>query len=87
MNVLEQDGYVYPGKRFTQTGLMSGVGQGMTLRDYFAGQALPAVISACQHDTLVKGEIPEEVFARIAFEVADAMIKARDTATKEQAND
>jgi hypothetical protein len=60
---------------------------GMTLRDYFAGQALPAVISVCQHDTLVEGETAQEAFARKSFEVADAMIKARDTATKDQTND
>jgi hypothetical protein len=53
---------------------------GMTLRDYFAGQALTAVISVCQHDTRVEGETTREAFARKSFEVADAMIKARDAA-------
>ena len=49
---------------------------GMTLRDYFAAKALPGVISAvmvheCHNWT-------SSAFAREAYELADAMLKARD---------
>lgn len=51
---------------------------GMTLRDYFAAEALPTVIS----DWLQTGDIfPDveiaEVIARDCYIVADAMLKAR----------
>lgn len=46
-------------------------GPGMTLRDYFAGQALTAI---AHFDT--SGDFSREV-ARRAYQYADAMIKAR----------
>jgi len=51
---------------------------GMTLRDYFAGQAVGEVISFCANDTRIKGESAPEAFARKAYEIADAMIAARE---------
>lgn len=50
---------------------------GMTLRDYFAGQALPAVVNACQHDTRADGEAIPQLFARKSYELADAMLTER----------
>lgn len=50
---------------------------GMTLRDYFAGQALQAVIGACAVDDRHANESFEEMFARKAYLVADAMLEAR----------
>jgi len=54
---------------------------GMSLRDWFAGQALPAVIdatSAGQHQPLGSNEIGlEAAMARDAYKLADAMIAAR----------
>jgi hypothetical protein len=52
---------------------------GMTLRDYFAAKAMPAVIT----DWLNSGDIAQdeeipEVIARDCYIVADAMIKARE---------
>ncbi len=52
---------------------------GMTLRDWFAGQALPAVIaatSAGQHNPS-KGASTVEGFCLDAYEIADAMLAAR----------
>lgn len=43
---LEQDDYVYPGTRFTKCGHVSGQGQGMTLRDWFAGHVARCVSRA-----------------------------------------
>lgn len=55
---------------------------GMTLRDYFAGQALPAVIiatSAGQHQPVrMNGDTHiRDAIARDAYAMADAMFSAR----------
>ena len=49
---------------------------GMTLRDWFAGQAIPALAHVW-----VSGEVddyPPQHFARDAYQLADAMLKARE---------
>ena len=51
---------------------------GMKLRDYFAGAALPSIINECKGDTRRSGECQDDYFARIAYEVADAMLAARE---------
>jgi hypothetical protein len=54
---------------------------GMSLRDWFAGQALPAVIaatSAGQHQPHVEpGQTQEQAMAVDAYALADAMLAAR----------
>ena len=55
---------------------------GMTLRDYFAGQALPAVLrsaSAVQHTPAMREgeETVLPAIARDAYELADAMLAQR----------
>jgi len=66
--------------------LSSGVGYpsnpGMTLRDWFAGQALPAIIaatSAGQHQPGVRssGMTIAQAMAGDAYDLADAMLAAR----------
>lgn len=48
---------------------------GMTLRDWFAGQALAGWIASTVHDS----EMPDDKdTARGCYEYADAMIEARD---------
>ena len=42
--------------------------QGMTLRDYFAAKAMQALVAKSYFDTT----------ARLAYEIADAMMKARE---------
>jgi hypothetical protein len=53
---------------------------GMTLRDYFAGQALPTVIAGMQSGDIgehpVAGRGPAG-FSATAYDVADAMLAAR----------
>lgn len=49
---------------------------GMTLRDYFAAKSLSAVIQQCANDTM-NGMTKADYFAGRAYELADAMIKAR----------
>jgi hypothetical protein len=50
---------------------------GMTLRDWFAGQALAGVIDVCRHDTVSIGETRYGMFASKAYDIADAMLAAR----------
>lgn len=50
---------------------------GMSLRDYFAAKALPAVIRQCAKDTRQFDESHHDYFARTAYELADAMLVAR----------
>lgn len=59
------------------------ISAGMSLRDYFAAQALPAVIavtSAGQHQPSVRDSDTHIIFAiaRDAYFAADAMLKARE---------
>lgn len=51
---------------------------GMSLRDYFAGQALVGLISQCN--------MPNDIYARMAYSIADNMLRYRepDTTTAQQ---
>lgn len=56
--------------------------QGMSLRDYFAGQALPAVIERCHSDhgaieAVKRDGTPVKFFAAVAYQMADAMLAER----------
>jgi hypothetical protein len=48
--------------------------RGMTLRDWFAGQAMVAIASS---DLREPGKYDGAIFARNAYEIADAMLKER----------
>lgn len=59
---------------------------GMSLRDWFAGQALAGLMAMCCTDEWTMrimplcdpGQHPSEVVAEMAFKMADRMIAARD---------
>lgn len=51
---------------------------GMTLRDWFAGQALSAVMDLCRGDTPSPGQYRSQLFAASAYRIADAMLEARN---------
>ena len=51
---------------------------GMTLRDYFAAKAISQIIATCTHDT-THGMSKADYFAGRAYEMADAMLKARNS--------
>ena len=46
--------------------------KGMTLRDYFAAQAIQGLLSSTVN-------APLDVFVKQAYKVADSMLKARET--------
>lgn len=50
---------------------------GMSLRDWFAGQAIPALVSVCGADTRELGTSYEDHCAILAYRMADAMLAAR----------
>lgn len=50
---------------------------GMELRDWFAGQALPAIVAACVNDTDARRLGHETYFAIKSYALADAMMAAR----------
>jgi hypothetical protein len=50
--------------------------EGMTLRDYYAGQALAAIISTYKGESVISASLT-------AYEYADEMLKARVGASQE----
>lgn len=68
------------GPAFPSTGSESGP-DGMSLRDYFAGQALPAMVAIVnKSSSLHPDATPAEVYAKAAehaYAMADAMIAVR----------
>ena len=50
--------------------------KGISLRDYFAGQVVSQIIATCANDTTY-GMSEADYFAGRAYEIADAMLKAR----------
>ena len=67
----------------TGEGIIQG-SSGMSLRDWFAGQAVVACIQKCVPQECDTGENMEQMFARKAFLVADAMLAARAAAKGSQ---
>ena len=89
---IEDGGPAFPQMKNTGLAMMSEDGRahmdkevtgGATLRDYFAGKVLPAVVtttSAGQHQPLAgkpKGTSLVDAMATDAYRIADAMIAAR----------
>jgi len=64
---------------YLQTGIHSAKFPGMSLRDWLAGQVLPAVFSAGVDSELegLPGETAGQVIARTVYEMADAMLAHR----------
>ena len=50
---------------------------GMSLRDWFAGQALGQIIATCAGDSRDRDQSIEAMFADKAYKLADAMLSAR----------
>lgn len=76
MSAIDNGGPAFPTDRW---GMESGEAvtyqdDGMTLRDWFAGQALPAVIAAAVEQA---GWYTDESVASNAYALANAMLKER----------
>ncbi len=57
--------------------------EGMTLRDYFAAKAMQALFGSphAKNASILLGDDPDnvrDVFVRRAYDIADAMLKARE---------
>lgn len=65
--------FAFPSVQYHGDIAPTGHGEGMTLRDYFASKAMQAEYMHIG----VEGSDPKFV-AAMAYEVADAMLKARD---------
>ena len=59
-------------RRFDMHAFPTTAGDGMTLRDWFAGQAMAGMLANSDRDGY-----PEDR-AQLAYEYADAMLEARD---------
>lgn len=82
---IKTGGPAFPGEY--HTGSMRNLNQGMTLRDYFAAKAMPAVYRAFWDDVLAGRNdcVPEDWKMGIALEaygMADAMLAAREGGAK-----
>lgn len=71
---IKDGGPAFPHFRFAENGKVEICPQGgMTLRDYFAAQALAGMLSEGRSNSNAKDWMPEE-----AYEIADAMLDARE---------
>ena len=64
------------GQAFPRAGALGDGWEGMSLRDYFAGQALAGWIASFTESTR-KSEADSTVAAMVAYQYADAMLKER----------
>lgn len=76
-------GQAFPTHPMLYSSADQGLAQGMSLRDWFAGQAIPAVssdLAAIGVAAQSKGWTPAKAIAVASYEVADAMLAARGQA-------
>jgi hypothetical protein len=66
----------YPFLHKHPTSGQTTISDGMDLRDYFAGLAMQAILSAKY--PITKDPYAEDVIAKAAYQGADAMLKARE---------
>lgn len=82
MNAINNGGPAFPRPQAETSQGGNFEQDGMHLRDWFAGQAIGAVIRQCAVDmqTNTTGETYEQYFARTAYAIADALLAAREVA-------
>jgi hypothetical protein len=73
MTTKDNGGTAFPGPTFTMAGYPNGHSMGMTLRDWFAGQALAGLVRSEQ----TEGFPAWAGHALDAYALADAMLEAR----------
>lgn len=72
-------GRAFPGPSFSRNGYPDGHSMGMTLRDWFAGQAMQGLWVAYNRDWSNPNDYQINAIAANAYMVADAMLAARET--------
>lgn len=77
-DTIDSGGPAFPGQPWPDRVGVYEKAPGMTLRDWFAGQAL-AGIAANSNGIFIGGEIRHDTpaYARVAYEIADAMLAER----------
>jgi len=81
---INDGGPAFPHHETTSTGEPFHDHLGMSLRDYFAGQALAGLLASQIHGmTNVPSKGP---FARLAFDAADAMLAEKSKGTQEHSH-
>lgn len=83
--MMDNGGPAFPNKVVLPRGTESGT-DGMSLRDWFAGQAMPSIATHCigintdilvQSMKLYKCDTVEEFAAKLSYMYADAMLEVR----------
>jgi hypothetical protein len=79
----DQGGPAFPGVAFDygphgELKSVIGYSQGMSLRKYYAGQALLAIFDDAQNTKKHNGGLSFDEIARASFNLADAMVKASE---------
>jgi hypothetical protein len=67
-------------KQNTESAFPTAMGEGMTLRDYFAAKAMQAILHANMRAAGGDGSVSFDLVAAAAYRMADAMIRARGAA-------
>lgn len=67
-----------PTDRFPDGCVNAWMEYGMSLRDWFAGEAIKGICDVCQFDTPEPMESREQMLARKCYSFADAMLAARE---------
>jgi hypothetical protein len=84
---INDGGPAFPCKEIDGVEYVDGVGNrhtfrpvpGMSLRDYFAGEAMTAMLPLCNNDARQEGLGYPEHIAAVSYGMADAMLKARQS--------
>ena len=71
------DRSVPPEHDYIQTGIYSSKFPGMSLRDYFAGQAIPGILNDQSFREAFTADLGPKDFAAAAYDIADAMLAHR----------
>ena len=77
---IEDGGSAFPTTPENKTRLSGNGGTGMTLRDWFAGQAMQGLVSKMtenREEAINNGVTDPAWEAELSYEIADAMLKVR----------
>lgn len=67
-------------KQNTESAFPTAMGEGMTLRDYLAAQAMQPIVLAAMQVAGPESSVDFAAISEAAYRMADAMLKAREGA-------